>query len=237
MSFCSNAFCEEGNRENDILTEKNCNQVYTSQALSFDPIPFGNRYGQNGVTYLENGDVLLRFFAPNASKVEFSGMPGSLAGEEKRPLNRCKGGYWELTLSGLPTKYLAIIFYVDGIEAMNPCVNIGAGYDRMINYVDLPHAEGKFYEVNRVPHGSIRYEFYHSSLTGRPRDCLVYTPPGYDGEKKEVSCFISPTRRGRERDKLVLAGKVEFHFRQSPRRRKGGRDDRRVQLRRGLPKR
>ena len=83
----------------------------------------------------------------------------------------------------------------------------------MINYVDLPHAEGKFYEVNRVPHGSIRYEFYHSSLTGRPRDCLVYTPPGYDGEKKEVSCFISPTRRGRERDKLVLAGKVEFHFR------------------------
>ena len=213
LSFCSNAFCEEGNRENDILTEKNCNQVYTSQALSFDPIPFGNRYGQNGVTYLENGDVLLRFFAPNASKVEFSGMPGSLAGEEKRPLNRCKGGYWELTLSGLPTKYLAIIFYVDGIEAMNPCVNIGAGYDRMINYVDLPHAEGKFYEVNRVPHGSIRYEFYHSSLTGRPRDCLVYTPPGYDGEKKEVSCFISPTRRGRERDKLVLAGKVEFHFR------------------------
>ena len=35
LSFCSNAFCEEGNRENDILTEKNCNQVYTSQALSF----------------------------------------------------------------------------------------------------------------------------------------------------------------------------------------------------------
>ena len=29
----------------------------------------------------------------------------------------------------------------------------------MINYVDLPHAEGKFYEVNRVPHGSIRYNF------------------------------------------------------------------------------
>jgi len=39
------------------LTEKNCNQVYTSQALSFDPIPFGNRYGQNGVTYLEAGDL------------------------------------------------------------------------------------------------------------------------------------------------------------------------------------
>ena len=36
-----------------------------------------------------------------------------------------------------------------------------------------------------VPHGEVRMEYYHSSVTGREKCAWVYTPAGYDDNDKK----------------------------------------------------
>ena len=39
-----------------------------------------------------------------------------------------------------------------------------------------------FYQIKDVPHGSVRREYFFSSVTGEWESCTVYTPAAYEEE-------------------------------------------------------
>ncbi len=127
------------------------------------------------VSIEENGDCILRFYAPNAGSVSV----GFILGEQV-PMTKGDDGVWTGVLS-FPCPGLKVItFMVDGTEVLNPYAPIGYGYGRPMNYVDIPCAEQEYLSIKDVPHGSVVRDWYRSSVTGNWESCLVYLPPIYD---------------------------------------------------------
>ena len=193
------------------------NQVFNSHALFFDQVFHGvtgktsfSQEREPGVTYLPDGSVEFCFFAPDAKCVEVGGMPGTSFGEEKRPMTKDENGNWRTVVSGVPKRFHYITFYVDGTAVTNPCMAHGVGYGRVVNFIDVPDPEEDFYLVQPVAHGNIRYEFYESSVTGRLRDCLVYTPPGYDDSDKEYPVLYIQHGSGENETGWFWQGKLNF---------------------------
>ena len=71
---------------------------------------------------------------------------------------------------------------MNGVYTSNPDeqVYFGAGY--WSSGIDIPvyDPDSNFYGIRDVPHGTIRIQYYNSTLTGQIRRCFIYLPPGYD---------------------------------------------------------
>lgn len=138
-----------------------------NSGLPFAHVP-GVRAGEHGVTFT--------YYAPDADSVELA-----LERMDIRwSLHRQDSGYWSITLDKLaPGQYMAF-FFVNGVETLHPRLPIG--YDSLgccaVNYIEVPGDED-FWQLKDVPHGSITMEMFQSSITGRTRNCWVYTPPSY----------------------------------------------------------
>jgi len=50
--------------------------------------------------------------------------------------------------------------------------------------VEVPEKGADFYLIHDVPHGEVRERWYSSKVTGKWRQCFVYTPPDYDVNPK-----------------------------------------------------
>ena len=117
-----------------------------------------------GAVYYPDGSVEFTLFAPEAEHVEVSGMPGSSMGEEKIPLKKMEDGYWTAVVKGLPKRFHYVTFWSNGNEILNSRMNLGVGYGRVVNYIDIPDPEKKFVEIQDVPHGTIRCEFWETQV-------------------------------------------------------------------------
>ena len=174
------------------------NQTLNSHMLFFDPINkvaevefdpgFKNgklRYVdvKPGVRVLENGDVEFNFFAPNAKSVQVAGIGGYMGKEHHDMIKDNTGlfkGLWSVTVTGIPAGFHYHEYYVDGNRCINPDAPVGYGCFYPINYFEMPDNDSDFYLMHNVPHGDVHMELYKSSVTGRTKACLVYTPPSYD---------------------------------------------------------
>ena len=50
--------------------------------------------------------------------------------------------------------------------------------------IEVPEKGADFYLIHDVPHGEVRERWYSSKVTGKWRQCFVYTPPDYDVNPK-----------------------------------------------------
>ncbi|MBB3108047.1 enterochelin esterase-like enzyme [Paenibacillus phyllosphaerae] len=196
------------------------NQSLHSHALFFDPVLRKVDWSQvdaelnkvpyieekPGVTVLANGDVVFYFLAPNAESVQVAHMGGP-----RCDLRPCGDGYWTVTLSGIPAGFHYHHYYVNGIMVTNPLSPYGYGSFQPINYYEIPDSENDFYLLQPVPHGSIRMELYESSVTGRTRNCWVYTPPGYDQQLEHTYPVLYLQHGGGENETGWLwQGKIHY---------------------------
>jgi enterochelin esterase-like enzyme len=101
-------------------------------------------------------------------------------GTTRYAMTRIEDGYWTVTVSGIGPGFHYHRYYVDGNEMDNQLALYGYGCSRPINYFELPDQYSGFYQMQDVPHGTIRMAIYPSSVTGRTRNCWIYTPPGYE---------------------------------------------------------
>jgi len=127
----------------------------------------------------ENGDVTFSFYAPNAKQVQVAGLGGGFS-SEKRDMEKGEDGWWHVTISGIESGFHYHDYYVDGTRTLNPYAPYGYGCGRVINYFELPDKYSNFYLLQDVPHGTVRMDYYKSEVTGKFRNCWVYTPPGYE---------------------------------------------------------
>ena len=166
----------------------------------------------------ESGEVICRFFAPDAETVSC----GFILGEQTE-LVKGDDGVWTGKLSFDFPGLKVITWRVNGVEVMNPYAPIGYGYGRPMNYVDIPCSEQDYLMIKDVPHGTVVRDWYRSSTTGEWESCLVYLPPEYfaeDGRRYPVlylqhggsqneNGWVYEAKANFIADNLIAEGKME----------------------------
>ena len=198
------------------------NQALKSSALFFDEVyktlvfdndAQGRPMGYfcdvpEGVKVLPNGDVYFSYYAPDAKTVEVTGIGGGFP-VEKHPMEKGEDGWWHTTVSGLDSGFHYHDYYVDGNRALNPYVPFGYGCGRIINYFELPDKYSDFYLLHDVPHGAVHMNYYKSEITGRVRNCFVYTPPSYDiNREKRYPVLYLQHGAGEDETGWIWQGKI-----------------------------
>ena len=154
------------------------NQKYLDTAVSFDPYAGEpNRDGDQGFEIRPDGKVFFRVKAPKAGEVVIDRFG------QKFELERVNDEMWEGTFFlGYGFKYFFL--KVDGADLLDPYFPIGYGCCRPMNFVDIPEPGVDYDRIADVPHGAVTRRYYSSKATGRLESCLVYTPAGFDWNKK-----------------------------------------------------
>lgn len=199
------------------------NQAFRGHALFFDPAYLQMKFytgpegdgprhyaAPAGVQPMENGDVRFTFFAPKAHSVEVAGLDGSMMGGEHRALHPVGDGYWQAEVSGIPEGFHYHVYFVDGNCVLNPQAPFGYGCHQVINFFEQP-GHDDFYLEKDVPHGSVHMHVFHSSRTGKARNCFVYTPPGYEAEPEKTYPVLYLHHGGGEDETgWVWQGKINY---------------------------
>ena len=199
------------------------------QALAFDRVlPWE---GQVPACEIQaDGRAFLRLAAPEAQNVSVVIM------DEEYPCTRREDGVWEMELP-FRTGHHYVQFKLDGAEVLTPLLPISYGYSRPYNYVELPVpkktgstgdrgdalSEGQcgekleevsgddFYQIKDVPHGSVRREYFYSSVTGEWESCVIYTPAAYEEETdKTFPVLYLQHGHGENETGWTTAGKLQF---------------------------
>lgn len=135
-----------------------------------------NEHNINGADYPRIGAdrrVHFKVNAPDAKKVEISFRGEMTKGED---------GTWTLVSKEPEVEgfhYYQII--VDGVAAADPNGKPFFGMGKWVSGIEIPEgAEGDYYAVKDVPHGTVNRSRYYSDIRKEWRECLVYTPAEYD---------------------------------------------------------
>lgn len=153
-----------------------------------------------GIFYRADGSPYVKLWAKNACNVELT------IGQEKQLFLEVERNVWELTLELAPGFYY-VTLSVDGVEVLSPFLPIGYGYSRPCNYLEIGPAE-EFYSIQRVPHGSVRHEYFESSVTGNRETCLVYVPDGYEESGEDYPVLYLQHGFGENETGWVWQGRI-----------------------------
>ena len=208
-----------------VMSEKTkvFDQSIYSHALYFDPInqqrmltgngwfhfdPFDN---VPGVQPYSDGSFEVTYFAPGAKTVAVRGVGGSMPNTyEMAPVENMPG-YFSCVISDVCPGFHYVEFLVDGVLAMHNQLPIGYGSSYAHNFIELPDPEFGYHELRDVPHGSVRMELYFSKVTGRWRNCWVYTPPKYDLEpEKRYPVWYLQHGGGENETGWIWQGKINY---------------------------
>ncbi|HPR30576.1 MAG TPA: alpha/beta hydrolase-fold protein [Prolixibacteraceae bacterium] len=138
--------------------------------------------------------VTFRLKAPLAQKVVLplgAIYTANDLGKEPLPFSKGDDGIWTLTIGPLKTDMYAYHFNVDGVQTPDPS-NTYAAFTAMPPYSQLVvHGkEPAYYDAKNVPHGTVTRHIYHSGVTNGERELYVYTPPGYNAQKKYPVLYL-----------------------------------------------
>lgn len=131
--------------------------------------------------------VTFRLHAPKAVKVQVTGdflpsqgwVPGYADLTEK-------DGIWEYTTAPLAPELYSYSFIVDGFVTRDPSnVYMIRDVASVMNVFIIGGGRADLYKVNDVPHGTVSKVWYHSPTLGTDRRMTVYTPAGYEKNRKQ----------------------------------------------------
>lgn len=177
----------------------------------------------------EDNSVTFRLSAPKAVKVQVIGdfLPAEGVAAEDVPQTADmveKDGIWEYTTKPLASELYSYTFVVDGLKILDPSnIYINRDVARVVNIFIVGNGQGDYYKVNDVPHGSISKVWYDSPTTGLRRRMTVYTPAGYEQNKKtkypvfyllhgaggDEDAWMTLGRTAQILDNLIAQGKAE----------------------------
>jgi enterochelin esterase family protein len=121
--------------------------------------------------------ALFRVAAPDAQKVRLRMGPGF-------DMTRGPDGIWSVTTTPLVVGFHYYSIQIDGAITADPSTHTYFGSGWQNSAIEVPAPDAAFYDHQDVPHGHVRQQWYHSTVTGKWRRAYVYTPPDYDTGKK-----------------------------------------------------
>lgn len=143
----------------------------------------------------QDNSVTFRLHAPKAVKVQVTGdfLPtqkietpnGSFEIPGYAELIE-QNGVWEFTTEPLDPELYSYSFIVDGLTIRDPSnVYMIRDVASVTNVFIIDGGRSDLYKVNDVPHGTVSKVWYNSPILGKDRRMTVYTPAGYEKNKKQ----------------------------------------------------
>lgn len=117
--------------------------------------------------------------APQAREVKLRGQWT----KDEIAFERGSNGTWSVSLAAVPPGVWEYAFAVDGLNALdpqNPAIKPQREPQR--NILHIPSTPPAPWDWQDIPHGTVHTHDYQSKALGRPRQMLVYTPPGYEAD-------------------------------------------------------
>jgi enterochelin esterase-like enzyme len=121
--------------------------------------------------------VYFRINAPQAQSVVVT--LGNLA------LTKGADGFWTGVTKPQDPGFHYYNIKVDGVEVADPSSEMFYGSSKLMAGIEVPEAGVDFYDMKNVPHGEVSSVWYFAKSTGEHRHAYIYTPPGYDKNKKK----------------------------------------------------
>ena len=121
--------------------------------------------------------VYFRFRAPEATSVSVS--LGNVA------LTKGEDGFWTGITKPQDPGFHYYSLKINGVEVADPLSETFYGASKVMSGIEIPERGVDFYDVKNVPHGEVRSFWYWSKTFGETRHAYIYTPPGYDRDKKK----------------------------------------------------
>lgn len=164
---------------------QNENRALDAQLCAFAPLKaqtlpdkafFEYKAMDTGVRVLENGDVYIGYYAPEAKEV------GVYFGADPRlQMEKGEDGIWRATLP-FNKEFVGpkgFTFRVDGADVVSQFCPTFFCNNSLMNYVEIPDPNAPYMTLRDVPHGSIVTEYYYSDVLEEWERCLIYLPPNY----------------------------------------------------------
>ncbi len=129
----------------------------------------------------EDRRVTFRLRAPEAERVEVNVQ----FAQGSQLMKKDDKGLWSLTLGPAGPEIYEYSFVVDGLQIVDPANSWLKVWLRTAkNLVEVPSDKPMFYEEQPVPHGTVHRHRYQSKSLGVTRGLYVYTPPGYEADRR-----------------------------------------------------
>jgi enterochelin esterase family protein len=131
---------------------------------------------------VSGGRVTFHIYAPKAESVTLNGDWMKLG--DKVGLTKDNEGVWSVTVGPLEPQVYLYSFNVDGMniaDPVNPRIKLRARTSASL--VEVPGNAPWIYKD--VPHGKVEMITQKSKVLGDVREVFVYTPPGYDSNRKQ----------------------------------------------------
>jgi enterochelin esterase-like enzyme len=133
---------------------------------------------------LKDNRVVFRLYAPKADTVKL--VCDWMQGAESR-VNMAKNdsGLWSVTIGPLPQEVYGYTFNLDGVtvlDPLNPLIKRDVRNNTSILLIS--GNETDYYTPKEVPHGTLSKVWYNSPTLQLTRRMYVYTPAGYEDNKK-----------------------------------------------------
>lgn len=155
--------------------------------------------------------VTFRVSAPGAQTVRL--VPGGDDnGLGKGPFDMIKDekGVWTAIVGPVVPGFHYYWFAVDGFAANDPGSQTFFGWNKESSGIEIPEKGTDFYELKDVPHGEVRARWYYSQVTAMWRRALVYTPPGYDSDRRRYPVLYLQHGAGECERSWSSQGRVGF---------------------------
>jgi enterochelin esterase-like enzyme len=158
--------------------------VCSAQAIREDFAPSTlNQPGQAYPQVNSQGYARFRIEAPEASSVRVS---LGLGGSGGTVLTKGDDGVWTGTTAGpLDEGFHYYRLTVDGGAFNDPGTLNFFGSRRWESGIEIPAHDRDFYALKDVPHGNVQQILFPSPSTDAVRRAFVYTPPGYEDNRRQ----------------------------------------------------
>jgi len=152
--------------------------------------------------------VTFRVKAPQAQAVELRGQWT----KDKLALAKNEEGVWSLTTGPVEAGVWEYSVIVDGLTMIDPA-NPAMKPQRFpsASILLIPGTPPNVWDFQDVPHGAVHQHTYLSKALGRPRDCVIYTPPGYETDPtKTYPLLVLQHGSGDNQQTWVTHGKAHW---------------------------
>ncbi len=146
--------------------------------------------------------VYFRINAPKAQSVVVT--LGNLA------LTKGEDGFWTGVTTPQDPGFHYYNIRIDGVEVADPSSETFFGSSKVMAGIEIPEAGVDFYDIKDVPHGEVRSVWYYAKSKGEYRHAYIYTPPGYDKNKKKYPVLYLQHGMGEDRRAWSNQGRANF---------------------------
>ena len=95
-------------------------------------------------------------------------------------------GIWEHRTEPLDPGLHEYTFEIDGVRVTDPRNRVIKKWLNCASMVEVTGTPAPLTQQQPVPHGTLHHHIYSSTTTGKARQVVVYTPPGYDLKASEA---------------------------------------------------